>query len=235
MPLSGLGEAPPLPARPSAKRAPKPVQEIRLYELPQEFEALGELLEENGGELTPEIEARLDALRDRFAEKKDSLVALVHRLQRRAEAAAAVKKSLRAEMEYHAEREKIHTNGVERLKSYLKRTMEELGVARLDEGQFPVRIQANAPSVRWSGDPDLIPQALRKQLVPELDSVKALALWKQAAPEHARLSAEVEALRVEAAGQPSEPVLERLEAVERALQSLLPAGLEVVLGSHLRL
>ena len=143
---------------------------MRLYELPEALRALDEEIEANGGELTPELEARLDELAGNSAELVDRVCALirehVHKAGVEYEEAA-----------YFHRKAKASEAVANRLKRYLSDTMARVGYDRLEGDRFKVRIQKNGtPSIKWEGFGDIPTEFARVSV--ELDGTKAREAWK---------------------------------------------------------
>lgn len=128
---------------------------LTLYEIPDRLRVLEAQIIEAAGEITPEIEAELDALEEAF-ERKVEYIALLSR-EAKAEAAA-----VRQEEDRLAARRKAAENRERRLKDYLHACMTLAEVERVEGDRAKVRIQANSqPSIAWLGDDDAIPEAYR--------------------------------------------------------------------------
>lgn len=164
---------------------------MNLYDLSDQFAELDACFEENGGELTPELEARLEALQGTREQKIDGLCYVIRNRQARAEAR-------KAEAERFSKLAKVDQNTADRLKRYLLGWLQFMGTKRVETDTFVVREQTNGrPTVIVGIEDEDLPEQFRLQE------------WK----------ANVAALR---------------EAWEKDPDSL-PAGVEVVTGSHLRI
>lgn len=145
---------------------------LRLYEIPAEFRAIDEAIDDLDGEITPEIEARLDALvTGELALHVDSIVALVRENETAAHA-------------YHAEAQRLadlsrgRLRAAERLKEYLRANLEACGLDGAKGRLFRVRVQKNGrPSIRWEGRPETIPEPYRRVSI-DLDGTAAYEAWK---------------------------------------------------------
>lgn len=132
----------------------------KLWEVGDELEAIGFEIMDNGGDLTPELEARLDAIEGLW-EQKVERVALFCRAQ--------VALGLAADVEC-ARLERIkrsHERTAENLKAYLKREMERLGRPKVETARIRARVQSNGGRVpiRWLHDPGALPAELQKVVV----------------------------------------------------------------------
>lgn len=133
---------------------------MKLWELGDELEAIGAEILENGGEVTPELEARLDALSGAW-ESKVERVALMAR--------ANIASGLAADVEC-CRLEKIkrsHERAAESLKAYLFREMEKVGRPKVETPRARIRIQANggAPVIRWVGKLEDLPETFKRVTV----------------------------------------------------------------------
>jgi hypothetical protein len=117
------------------------VASTRLYELANMREVLDRLLEETEGELTPELEAQLDAV-DGAANDKIERVGLFIREQ------LAHAEGIRIEETRLVARRKAHERVAEQLKHYLQQQMERLGKTKVDGLLCTVALQRNsAPTI----------------------------------------------------------------------------------------
>jgi hypothetical protein len=127
---------------------------LRLYDLPDAIRDVELQIIEDGGELTPEVEARLEALEEAF-DRKAEYIALLAR-EARAESVA-----VKEEEDRLSSRRKAAQNRERRLKDYLLASMTRLGVEKIEGQRAKVRVQASPPSFKWMGEDDAIPEAYR--------------------------------------------------------------------------
>lgn len=147
-----------------------------LYELTDEWLAIQDEIEDRGGELDEELIERMDRAASSRAHKIECYCKLIRH-------AAALRESLRAEVERLEARAAAAGRMEERLKTNLKLSMEAAGEKRIEAGTFKVRIQTNStPTVEFlSNDQDDIPQQYMKIKV-DLDRAKVAEDWKRGAP-----------------------------------------------------
>lgn len=140
---------------------------MRLWEITDELETVGGLIAENGGELTPEIEARLDALEGAYEAKVERIALAVQ--QYLANAGAA-----KVEEERLAAIRRSHERSADGLKRYLLASMRRSGNLKVETPRARVRVQKNGqPSITWTGEPDAIPEHYRRVTVaPDLSRVR---------------------------------------------------------------
>ena len=93
---------------------------MHLYELPSEWRDIEEELDANGGELTEELSARMDALDFTIATKVDSYYKLIAN-------ADAMESALKAEAKKLTERAKTAEKNSETFKTRLQATLVALG------------------------------------------------------------------------------------------------------------
>ncbi len=150
---------------------------LRLYELPAAFRELDGLIDAMDGELPDDVGERLDALEATLEERTDAVCGLVREATVEADGYGAEIARLQA-------LRIVAGNRAARLKTYLHGTLEALGRDRVDTGRFKVRVQRNsAASIRWTGDPDDLPDNLKRVTV-ELDGRAAqLALKSGTLPD----------------------------------------------------
>lgn len=129
---------------------------LRLWEISDELAELAEALVEGGGELTPDLEARLDAMEGAFEEKAERIALYVRELEANAIAAGS-----------EVERLARLAGGFERkargLKSYLLTAMQRTGRTAVRTHRVKVWEQKNGrPSIRFVGDMSKLPAAYVK-------------------------------------------------------------------------
>ena len=146
---------------------------LRLYEIPAEWREVEELIEEAGGEITPEIEDRMEVLEGDLSAKVDVFAALVREAAARSEAFAA-------ESKLFSDKARVAKNKAEGLKRYMKDTLERMGRTAAEGELFKVRIQQNPERVADEGlDPDRLPERYVKvETVKTVDKAKILADYK---------------------------------------------------------
>jgi hypothetical protein len=113
---------------------------IKGYELAGEWNALDELLEETGGEVTPEIEALMNALDVTTTEKVEKIALVV--LRKKSEA-----KAIKEQADRLAARAKARENAATHLVDYLSRVMQSVGKDKIEGTLATVAFQKNPPSV----------------------------------------------------------------------------------------
>lgn len=162
---------------------------LRLYDIPEAIREIEAKIIEAEGELTPEIEAELDALEGAFDRKAEYIAVLSREAKAEATAVKQEEDRLRARRTAAENRER-------RLKDYLHACMTRLGVLKVDGERVKVAVQTNGrPSIEWMGEPDAIPEPFRRVTV-GVDGVAAYDAWR-AAPENERATALPEGFRVE--------------------------------------
>lgn len=148
---------------------------MRLYEIADQLGTIDFLIEESGGELTPDIEAQLDALEGALDDKAERIACLIREKQRHAEAAKAEADRLRR-VQQVAER------SADGLKQYLMRCLQAAGRTRAGGPIGGARIQASPPAARCQFDGVNIPGPYRREAVTfSFDARAALADFKAGA------------------------------------------------------
>lgn len=144
---------------------------LRLFDIVEELEAIADELYESGGVITPEMEARLDALEGALPEKIDRICSVIQNNARAAEAA-------KAEADRLAALAKSRENTARGLKTYLLNALQKRGTHKVMCDRFTVRIQKNGrPSIQWTKDVAEIPEPFRRVRV-ELDGDAAYGEWR---------------------------------------------------------
>lgn len=121
---------------------------LTLYELTAEQQHIEDLLIENGGELTPELEAALAENATALAAKVDGYQHIIARLGMIAEAS-------KKEKDRFAERQKVAENSVKRIREHLARTMQEQGISKLEGDTCKVSLR-RSEAVDIYDEPTLI-------------------------------------------------------------------------------
>lgn len=156
---------------------------MKLYEIAAIHRSIFDAIEAEGGELTPDLEAALDASTASLASKVDACCVRRSELAiREAEAQGLV-----AAIEAELDRAKARRDGFAReranLEAYMMRSMEAAGETRIDTGRFSPRIQLNQPSAKWTGPADKIPAEFQRvKTTTEFDktaAAKAYSLLKE--------------------------------------------------------
>lgn len=130
-----------------------------LWVISDELEEIGALLAENGGELTPELEARLDGVEGEFLAKVERVALYIRECERMAEGAKVEKDRLAAI-------QKANERTADGLKRYLLAHLERHGRDKVDTYKARVRRSPSPPSYRWTGDTyEAIPEPFRRTKV----------------------------------------------------------------------
>jgi hypothetical protein len=130
-----------------------------LWAIAEDLEVIAGEIAENGGELTPELEARLDALDGAFEAKVERVALASRTYAAHAEAAkteearlAAIRKSLEGR--------------ADALKRYLLGAMRRTGTLKVETPRARVRVQKNGqPTITWTRSLDELPEAYRRVTV----------------------------------------------------------------------
>jgi uncharacterized protein YktA (UPF0223 family) len=132
---------------------------VKLWEIGDEMEEIAELIAEAGGEITEEIEARLEAVEGAFDAKVERVALLIQ--SRTVQAAAAKSEEDRLKgIRNHYEQSVLG------LKRYLLQQMRRAGVRSVETHRARVRVQKNGQaSLTYNGDVDSIPEAFRRVTV----------------------------------------------------------------------
>lgn len=120
-----------------------------LWQIGEERDRIYDLIADLEGELTPDLEAQLDALGFAADEKIERTAIVVRRLEAEA-------KAISDEAQRIAERSAARFNRASRLKGYLEREMARLGKEKVDGLIVTVAMQKNGPSVKGELAPDQV-------------------------------------------------------------------------------
>lgn len=132
---------------------------LHLYEVVEQLVRIGDTLAENGGEITPEIEAQLRDLEGTFEEKVERILLYAQNLKASAEAATK-----------EADRLAVLARGrasiADRLRQYVKAQMEALNRPKIETARIVARIQKNSrPSVSFVGELAELPSEFIRTVV----------------------------------------------------------------------
>jgi len=145
---------------------------LRLWEIASELDVIGELIADAGGELSPDMEARLDAMEGALEEKVERIALFVRECEANEKAAA-----------FEVERLQAIGKSFERkaagLKGYLHRHLQRIGKTKVETARARVRVQQNSrPSIRWMSTDQPPAPYLKTQTVTTTDTALAYEEWK---------------------------------------------------------
>lgn len=149
-----------------------------LWQRGADLEAIGQQIAEAGGELTPEIEAQLDALEGSFDAKAERIYLYAIDCALHAETAKSWQK-------HYADMAQFWMRKEAGLRAYLLRVMERFDIKRVQTSEARFSRVLGQPKYRWAGDPDTIPDAFRRETLTcalDLDAVKAAVASGQPLP-----------------------------------------------------
>jgi Siphovirus Gp157 len=150
---------------------------MTLYSLSEEGIQISDILTENEGELTPELEARLDALMLSGQESMEAAAMVVKQLEGSATACEEESKRLR-------ERAKAFSDNAQRLKDRMVVALDSAFNGKIKTPLFTIWAQSTAPTVVVDLAPgytaemlhDEHPKLVRVKM--EIDRPAVLAAWK---------------------------------------------------------
>lgn len=142
-----------------------------LYEIDVQLAAIFAELEQMDGELTPELESRLDALQLDRLTKLDNILAVRQDFKRRSE-------SLQSEINRLKGLATSADLAADRLKQYVEASMITAGEDKHELARFKVRIQLNPPGVKAMPDVDQLPAEYRRPQPDKPDSKALIEAWK---------------------------------------------------------
>lgn len=100
---------------------------LTLYALTEQMAQIEAVLEENGGELTPEMDALWEETKESLCQKADNYNALLVKL-------GAYSDNIDAEIKRLQALKKTADNSVKRIKEHIKDTMEQFGLTAIEGG-----------------------------------------------------------------------------------------------------
>lgn len=138
---------------------------LSLYDLSDQYQfLLSELYDQETGVVNETALARLNDVTDSIENKCINITKLFKAFELTQEA-------IKAEKDRLAKREKVFTNQVNRLKEYLKGSMEHCDIKKIECPQFTISIQKNPKSVEVLNE-NLIPSEYDKIHKREIDVAK---------------------------------------------------------------
>lgn len=145
--------------------------ELKLYEWTDQYlEVVNEVVEA-GGELTPELEARLEGIEAGLKEKVERVALVVRNLE-------AVAKGYDEEAARLKAQARARERSAKSLKEYLRIQLATAGLDVVEGERAKVRLQKNsAPSVQVTVHPEKLPPRFRQVKV-DADKKKLLKAWK---------------------------------------------------------
>lgn len=149
-----------------------PKKSIRLYEIADALEGVENALLENGGEITPEMEAEIEGWQIAFDAKVERICRVIANNERTASVFAD-------EIDRLTKHRDAHENAAKRLKHYLFTVMQRSDTQKVVAGVFKVALQNNPPSIRLA-DPTVIPERYQRVRPVEFNGQAALAELKEA-------------------------------------------------------
>lgn len=150
---------------------------MKLYELTNEYLQLVELFSQSGGELTPEIEEALARNQADFTSKIDGYCFLCRKFAAEGAVFQAQFDQLDAEKKFWAAKAQAKENAVRRLKDYMKRELERMGLNKAETELFRVRIQNSPPAIEINVAADALPERFQRvEVKVNTDEIKAA--WK---------------------------------------------------------
>lgn len=157
-------------AKKEAVPAPKPIPTLKLYELSQKHREIMHLIVENGGEISDELIADLEAVDKGIERKTNAICRMRAEHSRTADAIDAEIKRLQA-------LKRSHANAADNLKGYLHECMNKAGTDRIETDLFKVWIQNSPPSCEFQGDPERLPEEFQRIEI-SLNVEVARQYWK---------------------------------------------------------
>ena len=131
---------------------------LKLWEIAAELDGIEDRIAEAGGELTPEIEAELDALTGDFEAKAERVALYYRQLIANAEAAGVeVSRLTRIQRRYKA--------GAERIRGYLHRQMQVTETQEVKTALVTVSRRLNPAAISFDGDPASLPEEFQRVTV----------------------------------------------------------------------
>ncbi len=142
-----------------------------LYELSTELATINDEIISADGELTPDLEARLDSVALDFRAKSQGIAKWTLDI-------AGVESMIETEIARLQRKKKIAENLRTRLLAYVKACMEQADVQKIESPTITLRIQKNPSSVEILAEDQLPAKFIRIKQITELDKTGMLAALK---------------------------------------------------------
>jgi hypothetical protein len=157
------------------------MENLTLYEIGKEEQRLMALLEETGGEVTPEVAAALDAIDFSSREKVDRYCYLIRTFRFRADTKRAVQKRIMEEAKPFGEAAQRDDKSADRMLERLLQYMDMAERDRIETSNFTVVPCKNPPAVDFPGDAATLPEQFRRT---KYEPIRAelLNAWKRGEP-----------------------------------------------------
>lgn len=157
---------------------------LKLWEVGDQLQEVAEALVENGGELTPELAAKLEEIEGAFEQKVERCVLYIRNLEATAQAA----KDEAGRLALLASGRQKAADG---LKAYVKQELERAKRPKVETDLIVARIQKNStPSVTCTVDVGALPLNYVR-ITKSLDARAVLEAWKAQTPLPEGVSVEV--------------------------------------------
>ena len=144
---------------------------MKLWELTNELEMLGDEIAECGGEITELMEQRLDGMEGAFEAKVENVALYIREMLVNAEAAKMEETRIAAIR-------RAHESTAKSLKKYLQMCLERADMPKVNTPKARVRIQRNSqPSCVFTGEIHDLPDVFQKVTV-SLDKKAVLNEWE---------------------------------------------------------
>ncbi len=142
-----------------------------LYELSTELALINDEIISADGELSPDLEARLDSVSLDFRAKSQGIAKWTLDI-------AGVESMIETEIARLQRKKKVAENLRTRLTAYIKACMEHADVQKIESPTVTLRIQKNPPSVEILAEDQLPARFIRIKQITELDKTGILTALK---------------------------------------------------------
>ncbi len=142
-----------------------------LYELSTELATINDEIISADGELTPDLEARLDSVSLDFRAKSQGIAKWTLDI-------AGVESMIETEIARLQRKKKVAENLRTRLTAYIKSCMEQADVQKIESPTVTLRIQKNPPSVEILAEDQLPAKFIRIKQIREIDKTGMLTALK---------------------------------------------------------
>ena len=156
---------------------------MKLYDLTAQYLQIMDLLVQNDGELSPELEAALEANQDGIQQKAGGYARVIRTLETQAAVAKGQADGIMVEVSRLRKLCQARLKSAERLSAWLKQNMERMGIDRVETDVAIIRIQKNGGKqpIEFEGDPATLPPEFCRVSF-ELDKDAALRAWAAGQP-----------------------------------------------------
>jgi len=113
---------------------------MKLYDITKQYQGIFDALDENGGEITPELQYQLEVAEENLHEKVDHICGYIRKME-------GYIATLNTEIARMQARKKANENAIGNLKNYVRFEMKKAEMDKIETGLFKLSIRNTKASV----------------------------------------------------------------------------------------